>query len=170
MPDYSSPLYFRHQRMMTDADIRKIIEAGIDVLKTVGFTIHGNDEFNAYLSDYGCLISGTHVDFTDAVISKTIGGTPNALARFTGYVKNNIPYQLPFFPVNNMRFTEEENDTIVLHDTEIEMYSMEMRGKFIAGISDIDGEWDVYVNTIKSMGLDDVLAAYQTAYDRWQAA
>lgn len=36
---------------------------------------------------------------------------------------------------------------------------------FITGDMNLDTEWDSYVETIKSIALDDYLALYQEAYD-----
>ncbi len=41
-----------------------------------------------------------------------------------------------------------------------------MRSKYIARIESIDDTWDSYCSTFKQMGIDDVIAAYQTAYER----
>ena len=98
-----------------------------------------------------------------------IGGTPNSLARQLGYVKNNIPYQELRFPINFMKYNPNEVEVRDLYTTEIETYTAEMRARFIAGIADIDREWDNYVRTVNSMHLNDVLAAYQSAYDRWNS-
>jgi putative aldouronate transport system substrate-binding protein len=98
-----------------------------------------------------------------------MGGTPNSLARQVGYVKNNIPYQVPYFPVAEMKFTGDEINLRNLYDNEITTYTREMRAKFIAGVADIDREWDAYVKTINDMRLSDVLKVYQAAYDRWNS-
>ena len=39
--------------------------------------------------------------------------------------------------------------------------------EFIAGVRSVDTDWDAYVSQISAMGIDDVLAAYQAAYDRF---
>jgi trimethylamine--corrinoid protein Co-methyltransferase len=108
---YSNPLYVRPQRMMTDGDIHRIINAGIKVLKEVGFTIDGNDEFNTYLSDYGCLINGSHVDFPQHVIDK-------ALARIEEHKRSvktdeNIPDEkIVFYSSGQAQlYTPPETDT-----------------------------------------------------------
>ena len=40
--------------------------------------------------------------------------------------------------------------------------------KFITGERDL-AEWDDYVSQVQAMGLEQYLAIYQAAYDRWQA-
>ena len=104
-----------------------------------------------------------------AKISLGIGGTENILARQKAYIRNNHPYQVDYFPQRDMKLTSEEQAVINNEFSDINSYVIEMRGKFIAGIEDIDGAWDKYVQTINNMGLEDVLDAYQNAYDRWNA-
>ncbi len=127
------------------------------VPKEYGTMAHGN-----YLNEY---VKPTHIfGWYD---NMAMGGTDNSLARQKGYVKNNIPYQKPYFPVNEMKFKAEELDAINNNSVEINNYVTEMRAKFIAGVANIDTEWTTYVNTIKKMKLDAVIKAYQAAYDRW---
>ena len=40
---------------------------------------------------------------------------------------------------------------------------------FITGVSDIEAEWDEYVDTMKSMGIEEGIAIYQEAYDNYMA-
>src|SRR5699024_9821281 len=64
-------------------------------------------------------------------------------------------------------FTEEENDILSNKGTEVTKYVEEMRDKFIAGQESLDN-YDKYVETLEKMGLNDVIDAYQEAYDRYQ--
>ena len=102
-----------------------------------------------------------------AKISLGIGGTENILARQRAYIRNNHPYQEEYFPQKDMKFTVEEQEVINNVFTDINSYVIEARGKFIAGIDDIDATWESYVNTVYEMGLEDVIEVYQAAYDRW---
>lgn len=99
--------------------------------------------------------------------SMAVGGTGNSLARQLGYVKNNIPYQVPNFPRNYLKVTAEENSIIQMYDTEIESFIAESRGKFIAGLIDIESGWDAYVKQVKTLGYDEMRDVFQAAYDRW---
>lgn len=38
---------------------------------------------------------------------------------------------------------------------------------FITGVRDIDADWDEYINTLKSMGIEEAIAMCQTAYDNY---
>ena len=65
-----------------------------------------------------------------------------------------------------LAFTEDEQDIINEKYTEIETYMNETVDKFIMGVESLD-KFDDYVAQIDSMGLADVLAVYQAAYDRY---
>lgn len=77
----------------------------------------------------------------------------------------------PFTPDeiwDRFTFDEEENDILSNKGTEVNKYVEEMRDKFIAGQESLDN-FDKYVETLEKMGLNDVVDAYQKAYDRYQA-
>lgn len=42
----------------------------------------------------------------------------------------------------------------------------ESQQNWILGNKDVDASWDQYVSDLKSLGLDEVIAAYQAAYNR----
>ena len=45
-------------------------------------------------------------------------------------------------------------------------YVIESFARFIMGDMSLDTEWDKYVNEFKNMGLEETIAATQSAYDR----
>ncbi|MBE6991788.1 MAG: hypothetical protein E7430_04330 [Ruminococcaceae bacterium] len=61
----------------------------------------------------------------------------------------------------------EESETYSTLITDIATYSGEMITKFIVGEADLDAEWDNYVETVRSLRLDEALACQQAAYDRY---
>ncbi|MGB8455649.1 MAG: extracellular solute-binding protein [Anaerocolumna sp.] len=63
-------------------------------------------------------------------------------------------------------FTEEERDVINSTYTEIQTYKDEMINKFIIGKESLVN-FDSFVAKLESMGIEDVLAAEQSAYDRY---
>jgi len=73
-------------------------------------------------------------------------------------------YIRPTIPA--LSFTEEERDVINNIYMEIQTYKDEMINKFIMGKESLD-KFDVFVETIKDMGIDKVLEVYQAAYDRY---
>lgn len=68
------------------------------------------------------------------------------------------------FPL--LYLTKEENDKVSASATDLSTYAKEMEAKFITGVTSFD-EWDKYVKTIESMGVEEYVATYQAAYDRW---
>ena len=52
--------------------------------------------------------------------------------------------------------------------TDISTYTAEQIRKFLTGeLDDIEGNWDTYVETIESMGMDQVIASYESAGERY---
>lgn len=100
-----------------------------------------------------------------------ITSTPgNAQARQIGFRDNIFPYACDaskVFPSSFLKFTTDEQDVITTRFTDIEKHMKEMRDKFITGVVDIETGWEDYCKSIETMGIDEVLAAYQAAYDRW---
>ena len=65
-----------------------------------------------------------------------------------------------------LAFTNDEQGIINEKYTEIETYMNETIDKFIMGTESLD-KFDEYVAQVEKMGLADVLAVYQAAYDRY---
>lgn len=76
------------------------------------------------------------------------------------------PYLKEVFPM--VYFKEDEQKRLAALETDLNKYLEQMEAKFITGTSPVDAGWDEYVNTIKKMGVDEVIKIYQTAYDRWK--
>ena len=64
--------------------------------------------------------------------------------------------------------TSEESGKITSKLNEINNYRREMELKFIMGVEPIDN-FDNYVQHLKGMGIDDVIAVYQAAVERYNA-
>ena len=73
-------------------------------------------------------------------------------------------YIRPTIPA--LSFTEEEREVINSIYTEIQTYKDEMINKFIMGKETLDN-FDNFVETLNSMGIEEVLAVEQAAYDRY---
>lgn len=65
-------------------------------------------------------------------------------------------------------FTTEESNIISQYYTDVQTIVDEQQPKFIMGEKSMD-EFDAYVETLKSAGLDQVIECYQAAYDRYMA-
>lgn len=75
-----------------------------------------------------------------------------------------LPYAEIPYPIVYM--TEQENDKLSENATDITLYVEQMEAKFITGIESLDN-WDNYVKTLKSMGVDNYIKVHQQAYNRW---
>jgi putative aldouronate transport system substrate-binding protein len=93
-------------------------------------------------------------------------GYENALLddKYVQYRNDMEQYIKPTIPA--LSFTGDERDIINNKYTEIQTYKDEMVDKFIMGKEPI-ANFDAFVNKIKAMGIDEVLAVEQAAYDRY---
>ena len=77
----------------------------------------------------------------------------------------------PYIPDNIMSgvtYTKDENTFMNSTGTDIQKYVNEMRDKFISGEESLDdSNWENYVETIESMGLDEYLSIQKGAYERY---
>ncbi len=75
--------------------------------------------------------------------------------------------------VNKTSFTglftldTEETATVQRYYTDISTYVAEQVGKFLIGEVDLEQNWDSFVETVESMGIDEVVDAYTTAGERY---
>lgn len=54
------------------------------------------------------------------------------------------------------------------YSTDLNKYIIEQGAKYMTGDSDV-ANYQSFIDGLKSMHLDDMIATYQTAYDRWTA-
>ncbi|HLR64375.1 MAG TPA: extracellular solute-binding protein [Pseudogracilibacillus sp.] len=92
------------------------------------------------------------------------GGESNAASVAAS---DDIEAYVPDTIWDRFTFDEEENEILSNQGTEINQYVEEMRDKFIAGQESLDN-FDNYVETLEKMGLQEVIDAYQAAFDRYQ--
>ena len=64
--------------------------------------------------------------------------------------------------------TTEESDLITNKYIDIETFAQENIMRFILGTQSME-DWDGFVAQMRSLGMDEVLAAKQAAYDRYLA-
>lgn len=67
----------------------------------------------------------------------------------------------------NITLTAEEGTKSAKVMADVEAYRNEMLVGFIRGTYDIDAEFDTYLSTIKSMGVDEAIAVRQAALERY---
>jgi putative aldouronate transport system substrate-binding protein len=72
-------------------------------------------------------------------------------------------------PTDYLYLTTDELDVVNETLSDLQTYAVEHISSMILGNEDIDANWDNLVSTIQSMGLDDIIAQYQAAYDRYLA-
>ena len=82
---------------------------------------------------------------------------------YVEYIENK--WIQPQVPV--LTFNEEEQKVRDKYLTSISTFVSEAEQKWVLGKGDIEAEWDKYVSDLKAMGLDEVLAVYNSAYDRY---
>lgn len=96
------------------------------------------------------------------------GDNPVILEIYKWVQQELIPYAKNPFPL--VYYTEEEQEVIKTLLPDANSYFQQMEAKFITGAESIDQKWDDYVKTLESLGMDKIVAANQSAYDRWAAA
>ena len=77
------------------------------------------------------------------------------------------PFAKVTFPL--LYLTNEESEKVRDVATDLKTYVEQMEAKFITGVEPIEN-WDKYVKTIEGMGVEEYVAVYQGAYDRWASA
>ena len=68
-------------------------------------------------------------------------------------------------PVRWVGFNEEEEAIRNEIGTALDTYAQEMISKFLLGTEPLS-KWDDFVNTLNDMGVDKLLSAYESAYNR----
>jgi putative aldouronate transport system substrate-binding protein len=77
-----------------------------------------------------------------------------------------LPYAPPLESlIPPLSFDDDASRELTEAQLSVKTYVDEMLIRFITGDSDIDSEWDSYLETLNSQGLPQLLAIYQQAYD-----
>ena len=74
------------------------------------------------------------------------------------------------FPTECFTFTEDELNRLAILSVDIDNYLSVAYADFIIGNKSLETDWDAHIATLQSMGLDEYVAIYQAAYDRYMAA
>lgn len=89
-------------------------------------------------------------------------------------VAEDIQAFLPYLTRENFPFvflfSKEEEQLLAKLRTAIETNVEQMTAKWITSSPPSDSEWNEYLDAMKRMGLDELLAVYQGAYDRYRKA
>lgn len=70
-------------------------------------------------------------------------------------------------PGTFISFTSEETEQISAAMSDLSTYFAEHIAKFISGEENVNDQWADFTETLKSMGIEDVTAVYQAAYERY---
>ncbi|MBQ8162401.1 MAG: extracellular solute-binding protein [Clostridia bacterium] len=81
--------------------------------------------------------------------------------------EQTAPFVKACFP--ELKYTAEEYNELAFLQADIDTYVDQMRAKWITS-GGIDEEWDAYVARLEAMGLKDMNAIYETAYERYLEA
>ena len=132
------------------------------------YVFHCPEEYDGAFTNYQYneLIwdNAGRADALEGLVTETPG---NSRERQLGFVANVLPYQSElYFPVSQLKFTDEEQRVLDNRLADIQSYYKEMEGKFITGVEDIETGWDTYCDTLEQMGVQEVIDVYQAAYDR----
>lgn len=76
----------------------------------------------------------------------------------------DMEYTLP-----TISLTQDESVERAGYYADISTYVKEMTAQFISGAMDIDSNWDNYISTLQSMGIDRCIEITQAAYERYLA-
>jgi len=71
------------------------------------------------------------------------------------------------YPFPKAYFSNEDFNKIKVSMTAIEGYVNQSLVDFITGETDIEENWDVYVSTVKSMGIQNIIDIYQRYFNEW---
>lgn len=71
-------------------------------------------------------------------------------------------------PFPTLFLTSDEQAEVDSMTSDLNTYIRQMEAKFIIGAEPMSG-WDKYLETVKNMGGERMVAIYQEAYDRWKA-
>lgn len=66
-----------------------------------------------------------------------------------------------------LSFTAEEKKVLDARWTALDTFIRETRDKWTLGAEPVEANFDKYLSQMRAMGMDEVLAAYQSAYDRY---
>ena len=90
---------------------------------------------------------------------------PIAKAGVEMYINSN--YIMPLLPLSSMHANELEKRILEEKGPAVNKYIEEAYQKFVTGTWTVDKDFDKYMNDMKNLGMEDMLAARQSQYDRY---
>ena len=129
--------------------------------------LNATNPINDYMRQIGGQIedmASLHDNSYERFMSDEEGNRVTKMYEESGLV-NKMNVKLPA-----VSFTQEELDVVNSKWQSCRNYMLEQLQKWTFDGSTIDAEFDQYMANLKSMGIEDVIAAYQSAYDRLMEA
>lgn len=147
-------------------------EEGVDFIwddeEKTSWTFQVPDDFIGTQEDYRATIT-PHVDTGSALYwNYDFVGKMNdeIITRLNEMSERYVPYLKVPFPAS-VKMTSEEYSVIELVNASINVYIQSMEYNFITGARNIDSDWDAYVKRLEDFGYQNLLAAYNDAYQRY---
>lgn len=122
--------------------------------------LNGEGGVPNYLRNIGALVEFGAINDIGAELA---GMNDLAKEGFNMYLDNN--YVQPNVPT--LSYSKEEQKTIEAYGNNITTLVAEQQQKWILGTEDVDATWDKYIETLKSMNVEEYAKALQSAYDRY---
>lgn len=147
---------------------------GYEILTPAEETEDGHLISKLHMGDYSSYwacrlgeIGPTNLPFnsTDAVNDIVIAGDTMNLWLYNQVMDSGV-VDARRFALPNVSFTDDENTQLSMY-LDLTTYVQQMEANFITGKADIDADWDSYIAQLNSLGLEDMCAIYQAAYDRY---
>lgn len=129
--------------------------------------LNATNPINDYMRQIGGQIedmASLHDNSYERFMSDEEGNRVTKMYEESGLV-NKMNVKLPA-----VSFTQEELDVVNSKWQPCRNYMLEQLQKWTFDGSTIDAEFDQYMANLKSMGIEDVIASYQSAYDRLMEA
>lgn len=79
------------------------------------------------------------------------------------------PYMEDGFLDGYMKYTPDEQERLKMLLNDVETYVTQMEAKFVNGQESFDN-WDKYVNTLREIGIDELISIKQAAYERYKVS
>lgn len=104
---------------------------------------------------------------TDMIVREDANKEPDT--RFNDFITTETESKIKAYgqsPMPQLYLTNDETDQVKDMATELRTYTEQMEAKFITGVEPLSN-WDKYVKTVESMGVEKYIDVYQEAVDRY---
>lgn len=104
--------------------------------------------------------------YMNTMMAIPVGSSPGLEIKCTHSVEKLFPYMVPNFPIDFLKFTDEQFEEYTTLWSDINSYITQMTAKFIIGEEPLSN-YEKYVETMNNMGLPRLIEIVQEAYDRF---